>query len=109
MNTQSTRETAHEACPATQPDDGHLPSPVQPMLQHDRKGEIDGAKGTTMREWRTKLTKKENYMEKTVEIILGAAAGHRGVFQSQEREFETNQTVSHTEKSKYRVARMCAV
>ena len=30
-NTQSTRETAHEACPATQPDDGHLPSPVQPM------------------------------------------------------------------------------
>ena len=32
-------------------------------VQHDRKGEIDGAKGTTMREWRAKMTKKENYME----------------------------------------------
>ena len=47
--------------------------------------------------------------------ILGAAAGHRGVFQSQEREFETvrheeNQTVSHTEKEQVsKSPGMCAV
>ena len=32
-------------------------------VEHDRKGEIHGATKATMREWRTKLTKKKNYMD----------------------------------------------
>jgi len=32
-------------------------------VEHHRRGEIVGASGTVMREWRSKLTTKEAYME----------------------------------------------
>ena len=62
--------------------------------------------------------KRELHGGKTVDrqfAVLGAAAGHRGVFQSQEREFETvrheeNQTVPHAEKEQVSESPgMCAV